>query len=294
MSSHPANRTIFSMLCLAVASIFLTAGVLFAKPRSCVRVELASDTHIGIPQRLRLRFTMLPYREGLKIPLNPDAVGGGAGLVVEHIGLDGTVTRQERSLPRSWHLNADLSYIEVNSNIRFKEVQPPSFDIWVFFSPMADTADPNDFNFSEPGVYQISYEHPWAGPKDDPKEILYSSNKLTVMPIDWKRRDQLHKMVRSVPGLELASYRFRNPPPSEPFGFRREGVTPKLNKAIQKAQQDFILYLLGSPDWISIGKPKRGCDQTWFYETSPVGGYMIHFHNGKVATASISVDRAHP
>lgn len=293
MSSHPNKRPVFSTLYLAIASILLITGVLLAKPRSRVRVELDSDTRAGIPLHLRLRFTL--NGQNLKMPLKVDPILGGAGLVIEHIASDGTITRQKKP-PRKWWFRdgADsLLYIDLKSTIHSREVYPLNFDIWVGFAPLCKTLGPNGFyDFTKPGVYQISYEHPWASPEEDPNGILYSSNKLTVIPYNEKRSKQFRNILHNNPELEMVSYQFRNPPPKEPPGYNEYLYNPKLQEAIQNIQQDFVLYLLGSPDYIWIPKKKDGFDQEWHYTTSPVGGYNICFNDGKVVNTFFHADQS--
>ena len=88
--------------------------------------------------------------------------------------------------------------------------------------------------------------------------------------------------------MALASYRFKNPSSAREIPKYRRSVAKIIDEAIEKgARQDDVLLLLGSPDIVAratIGEQKTfgWWDESWHYETSPVGGYEVMFKNGCV------------
>jgi hypothetical protein len=281
-------------LYLSITLILLATGVSLAGGNMSVKLD--SDTRFGIPLHLRLRFTLTPYRkQNLKVPFMVAPVVGGAGLVVERIAPDGTITKQKRNKQflERWTSRDRLDYIELKY-LDKRELLPPRFDLWLQFAPMCNKLGPNSFfDFTKPGVYQISYEHPWTN-SENAKGITFGSSKLTIMHVSPKREQQLYNMLKSDPKLELSSYRFRNPMPSEFYdnsslSSLHSGFNSTLKEAIQNAQQDFVLCLLGSPDWISVDN-KNGHKQSWHYATSPVGGLSVNFENGKAVKVYTSVE----
>ena len=282
MSFYQKYRKTSSLLCLTAVLIIQITGVSLAKHRPYVNIELDTDMRIGIPPRIRLRFTInADDGQGLEVPLKIDSIN--KGIVVEHIALDGTITKQKQKIDKSLFIDSSgydrIQYLDLCSTIDGRDISPLYFDVWIPFAMLCKTLGLNGhFDFSQPGVYQISYDHPWAGLEEDPNEVAYSSDKLTIIPVNYKEIDRLWQKVFHDHELQLDSYRFRNPPMREMPEYARD-LTPKLKEAIQGTQPEFVLFLLGSPDFISTSQNNDINNMIWFYTTSPVGGVSIRFHN---------------
>ena len=133
---------------------------------------------------------------------------------------------------------------------------------------------------SEEGLYAITYEHPWENLEGT--NVLFHSNTLLISVTSSKRWDELYSLFKDNPKLELASYQMKHPTNSEFAKYRRP--LGFFDKYIQVGMPyDEVLFLMGSPD--SSGR------DNWHYTTSPVGGFLINFENGKVVRKSFSFDQ---
>jgi len=252
-------------------------------------VELDSQTHIAVPFPLKLTFRLPSPRLGepIKVPIALGPVQAGAGLVVENVAPDGTTTTQTLDSEPWWFSRAETLQIKSSTlQTYFNEIQT-QFEVWVRI--------PEEFDFSEPGIYRISYAHPWAEPEEDPNSPVFRSNTLTIACITQERSDQLHTTLWQNPELAFASYRFKNPPSAIEMPKYKRIVPKIIDEALKKGtRQDEVLLLLGSPDIAGLatkGMQKTyGWDETWDYQTSPVGGYYIHFKNGLIVRKGYHAD----
>jgi hypothetical protein len=145
-----------------------------------------------------------------------------------------------------------------------------------------------NLDFSELGIYRISYVHPVPETEEDPNSPVFVSNTLTVACVTQQRYNQLQMILREDSELALASYMFRNPPAAVEYPeYRRGEYLGPIDQAITPgASQDEVLFLLGSPDTVGYTplseQEASNFDEAWLYGTSPVGGYYVHFMNGSV------------
>ena len=287
--SQNIRNKIIKLSSLVMLLIFSKANLSVARPRPCVYVELDSQTHIAVPFPLKLTFRLSSPRLGkpIKVPIALGPLKGGAGLVVEHIARDGTTITQTLDPEPWWFSRAETLQIKSSTlQAYFNEIQT-QFEVWVRI--------PEEFDFSEPGIYRVSYVHPWAEPEQDPNSPVFRSNTLTIMCVSQQRSEHLHKMLQENRELAFASYRFKNPPSAIEMPKYRRSVPKIIDEAIKKGiGQDEVLLLLGSPDiagYATIGEQKTyGWDETWDYETSAAGGYYIHFKNGCVVRKGYHAD----
>jgi hypothetical protein len=203
-------------------------------------------------------------------------------LVVEHISLSGTKTTQSLAPESWWFSKAETLQIESSSFSTY-------FNVWVLPGM--------SFDFSELGIYRISYVHPWAEEEEDRDTLLFRSNTLTIACVTQERSDQLHMMLSQDPELAYASYRFRNPVSAVEIPKYRRSVSRIIDEATKKGtKQDEVLLLLGSPDNVYYRERGEGqsCDEEWSFETSPVGGYIVRFKNGGVVWKGEVFDRDSP
>ena len=274
-TSRNAAKSVVWRSCLGILLCCACTRMSFARAPLVVRVEIESELHVGLPHTVQLTFHIPPVRDGrpVTISFNSGAIQVGAGLVVEHIAPDGT--RSKQSLPPAdwWFTQTELLEIKSRS-------LPTQFSLWV---------NPGQhLSFVKLGIFRISYLHPWASRDNDPNNLIFASNTLTIACVSPQRYDQLHLMLREKPELALASYRFKNPPVNEFSKYTRARSVDIIDEAIQKGtEQDEVLLLLGSPDRVSYESPgatkRLGWEETWFYETSPAGGYHVHFKNSSIA-----------
>ena len=119
--------------------------------------------------------------------------------------------------------------------------------------------------------------------------MRFESNKLLVSRSSWQRYDELAGLFKNNHQLELASYKMKRPGISETAKWRRPLKT--FDEYIKVGMlYDEVLYLMGSPDsFVRDGKKMQ-----WSFETSPVGGFRIHFVDGKVVRKGFSFDRPTP
>lgn len=261
---------------LSIFIMFLSFGgtnLSAAGLRPCVEVTIEAEHHVWpahtmkdyIFLPLKLTYRIPPTQDGRLITIN--TAPGVAGLVVQHTACNGTRTTQSIE-PEAWWLSKGEK-LQVESS-----TLPTYFSIWVLPG--------TDFNFSELGIYRISYVHPWAASEEDPNSPVFQSSTLTIACVTQDRYDQLHMMLRQNLDLAVASYKFKNPPSSTEFPkYRRADCSlKKIDDFIKEGiKQDEVLLLLGSPDAIYYSKSSEGrrWDQEWFYETSPAGGYYVMF-----------------
>ena len=271
---------------LTVFLIFAQTHLSGARPRTCVYVELDSETHVN-PSRLKLTYHVPPTHQDrpTSVSIAAGPVQAGAGLVFERIAADGTKTAQTLPPEPWWFSRAETLRI-TSSTLE------THFDVWVLAETFLKRA--------EPGIYHISYVHPWAGPPEDPNSLIFRSNTLTVALVAQQRYDQLHLILLENPELALASYRFKNPPAASEIPRYRRSIPRIIDKAVEEgAGQDEVLLLLGSPDIVAratIGELKAfgWWDESWDYETSPVGGYKVMFKNGRVVKKMFYADSSDP
>jgi hypothetical protein len=247
-----------------------------------VDVTIEAESHVGLPHTEKqhvFRYVKLTYRvpptnaeTPCSIRLNPEAVRAEAGLTVEHIAPDGSTTKQDPP-PADWW----LSKVETVENATSL---PMSFHIWVML-------DATRFDFSQLGLYRISYVHPWADPDPEVDHVRVSSNTLVIACVTQERWDQLRAMLRQDPQLAAASYQFKHPPCVEyPRYYRNESLEVIASRAQQDIGQDEVLLLLGPPDLRGLSTPGEervyGWDESWLYETSPSASFSVHFKDGRV------------
>lgn len=265
---------------LVMFLLFARATLSAARPRPCVNIRIEAENHVcpldttegTISLPLKLTYHIPPTSDGqpLTVRIAPGPVKAGAGLVVEHIAPSGTKTEQ-RLAPEPWWLSkAETLRIESSSFSTY-------FNVWV--------RPGMSFDFSELGIYRISYVHPGAEPQDNPNSLLYSSNTLTIACVTQERYDQLSARLRKNTDLALAGYRFKNPPSAREDAKYHRSVAKIIDEAIRKGtRRDEVLLLLGSPDSVYYSQKDevQSCDEEWSFETSPVGGYIVRFKNGCV------------
>ncbi len=269
---------------LVMLLIFVRPHLCLAQPRQTVEVRLETEWHVGPPHTveekkmnlifrpLKLTYHIPPTPEGqpVTVRIAPGPVKAGAGLVVEHIAPARTRTTQSLAPEPWWFSKAQTLEIESSTFETY-------FNVWVLPGMY--------FDFSELGIYRISYAHPWAEPQEDPNSLLYRSNTLTIACVTQERYNQLHATLRQNADLAFASYRFKNPPSAKEIPKYQRSVAKIIDEAIKKGtKQDEVLLLLGSPDVVSClsaGQQETyDCDETWLFETSPVGGYSVSFKDG--------------
>ena len=279
---------------LVVCLLLSQAHLSFARPRPCVNVRIEAESHVWpldttegtIFLRLKVTYHIPATRtdKGIALSIVPGPVSGGAGLVVEHISPGGSKTTQSLAAEPWWFSKAQTLQIESSS-------LSTCFNVWVLPGMSLD--------FSELGIYRISYIHPWAEPQDNPNSLLFRSNTLTIACVTQERYDQLSITLHKNTDLGFASYRFKNPPSAREDAKYRRSVAKIIDEAIKKGtKQDEVLFLLGSPDIVSRLSTHQqetyGCGETWLFETSPLGGYSVRFKNGCVVWKGDVFDRDSP
>jgi len=214
-----------------------------------------------------------------------DRVSAGAGLVIEHVGPDGARTRQ--ALPHKAQWDSEGEFLRVTSPTpkdftnclepRRNYLPDPCFEIVVHIH--------HRFDLSRPGIYQISYVHPWADIRYS--NMRFGSETRTVACISKERFGELNSVLRGNPELALASCKFKHPLLSETPSATRSRYLDKIKKAIKKGtQRDEVLFLLGSPDIVGhTSSTYHDYDETWLYSTGPASDYGIRFKNGSVIRA---------
>ena len=148
--------------------------------------------------------------------------------------------------------------------------------------------------FSEYGLYRISYHHPWMDMEHT--NMYFQSKPLFFTRNPQDRYHQLQKLRKDIPRLQLLSYKFRYPPPSEFGSYRRGNYLHSLDEDIEPGMTIYtVMFLLGSPDYVEVSdNPSYKWDQQWFYETSPVGGYFVNFKNQEVVSKGFHADQLTP
>jgi len=276
--SKRSRSTIVALMSFAALLVLVGTNPTLVQRRPTVTVRLEAENHVCVQSvgkkhiflPIRLTYQIGPTDESrcVKIPMVPLL----AGLVVEHIGDDGTRSTQSVPPVASWQSHPET--VELRSS-----TLPVEASIWISLG--------SHFDFSRPGLYRLSYAHPWADSPKDPNKPFFQSNVLTVTCVSLQRHDQLSMMLLKNPELALASYKFKNPPVARETAKQRRAVAKILDEAIEEgAPYDKVLFLLGSPGILANtteGRRKTfGWDQEWFYETNPVGGYAVMFKNGCV------------
>lgn len=278
-NSRKSGNTIVALMNVATLLVLVGTNPTVAQPRPTVTVRLEAERHV-CPRHVRKQNIFLPIRvtyhisrtdesQSVKIPMVPFV----AGLVVEHIGNDGR--RSTQSVPARTSWLSDRETLVLRSSTLEVEAS-----VWISLG--------SRFDFSRPGLYRVSYVHPWADSPGDPNKPWFQSDVLTIACVSWQRLDQLHMMLSKNPELALASYKFKHPPSAKEMPKQRRSVAKIVDEAIEKgAPYDKVLFLLGSPDIIApatAGQRKAfgWWDQSWLYETSPVATYVVKFKGGRV------------
>jgi hypothetical protein len=246
------------------------------------------------PKRIRLVFHVQRIRN--YDPVMFFATGriiAGAGLVINHVGIDGTKTEQVLPYKLWWHSKGKFMQItsprppeDFGSTEAGHRLPSTYFEIWV--GPLGQ------FDFSKCGIYQISYVHPWSDMKNT--NMKFSSNVITIGIVSPARFDYLNLILQQNPELALASYKFKHPPLSELPAVARSRYLAVLDEAIKKGTKwDKVLLLLGSPDILGYNESRYfEWNEEWYYETGPVSSYNIFFKDGCVVNKAKSVDDANP
>ena len=250
-----------------------------------VLLETEKDVFAGPPSSLKVTFRIEPVRNQDPVFfIVADAITGGAGLVVEHIGPDGTATSQSQKYNSGW--DSEGGFVRITSPAAIHKV--PSLYLVMWVGPLHAL-----FDFSERGIYHISYVHPWEDMKGT--NMTFGSRTKTIAIVSQARLNQLNSMLRANPQLALASYKFKHPAAS-PRGraITRSEYLNEIDRAISTGcSPEEVLFLLGSPD--CVGRSNRGGpDQQWLYETGPVSSYSIYFKDGIVVSKARGGDSPWP
>jgi len=278
-SPTPLN-VIIRLIMAAAAAICTLPDLSGARPRPVVEVRIKPVYYVApVDSICRLQLTYhIPakFSKGPATISIPHGVLGGAGLLVKHVAPDGTVSTQSLA-PEPWWFSK-VQTLPIESSIL-----PINFSLQVV---------PGNLGFSQLGLYNVSYVHPLPETEEDPNGPLFVSNTLTIACVTQQRYDQLHMILREDAELALASYMFKNPPSAVEWPQYRRGVGA-IDEAITPGiRQDEVLLLLGSPDIVGYTSPSEQeyCDEKWFYETSPVGGYYVTFKDGCVVSKGRHAD----
>jgi hypothetical protein len=284
-SQNMGNQIIrFSSLIMLL--IFTHPNLSLARPRPCVDVKIEAERHVCTPHIMK-DLIFLPLKLTYHIPatdrdktITISIPPGDGGLVVEHIARDGTTTTQSFDPEPWWFSKAETLQIKSSTLQTY-------FNLWILPGIHLD--------FSKLGIYHISYAHPWAETKEDPNNVLYRSNTLTIMLVTEERANQIHKILHDNPELALASYKFKNPPSACEMPKYKRSIPQILDKAVNiGAGMDEVLLLLGPPDIAGYtstdGQKIYSYDDEWFYETSPAGDCSVHFKNGRVVSKAMCGD----
>lgn len=289
MGESRRNRNMVARLMnLVMLLVLVRTNPTLAWVRPSVKVRLEAERHvcerhvrtdqIFLPIRLTYQIDRTHEGQCVKIPIAP----GVAGLAVEYIGNDGKRSTQSMPAETSW--SSDRDTLELRSSTLAVEAS-----VWISLG--------SHFDFSRPGLYRLSYAHPWAVLADEPNSPLFESDGLTIACVSHQRLDQLHMMLSKNPDLALASYKFKHPPAAREAPKQRRTVAKIVDEAIEKgAPYDKVLLLLGSPDRVTpatAGKPTTfgWWGQSWHYETSPVGAFVVMFENGSLVKKIHHADR---
>ncbi|HUT29864.1 MAG TPA: hypothetical protein VMX13_08730 [Sedimentisphaerales bacterium] len=270
-SQTPLN-VIIRLVIVAAAVNCVLPDLSHARPRPVVEVRIKPVYYVApVDTICRQQLTYhIPekFSTGPATISIPHGVRYGAGLLVEHVAPDGTVSTQSLPPEPWWFSNFQTLPIE-------SSILPIDFSLPVV---------PGNLDFSQLGIYHISYVHPLPETEEDPNSPVFVSNTLTIARVTQQRYDRLYKILREDTELALASYMFRNPPAAAEYPQYRRGVGPIDEAITPGVRQDEVLLLLGSPDMIQHTAPSEQeyCDEKWFYETSPVGGYYVYFKDGSV------------
>jgi hypothetical protein len=293
-ASYNYSTSTLHMVSRAVFFISVCSSLSFAGSSPIVHIEIETENHVGTPHTIKeciFRRVKLTYHipasgseKPVSIPVRP---WSEAGLVVEHISIDGTVRRQTLPYADGWRANSETVDIRAEKS---RDLRAHVY-VWVNLGMHLD--------FSKPGIYHISYQDPAHIPSTNPNDPTYTSSTLVIACVTWKRYDQLHQMLQQNQALAFASYQFKNPPCVEYPKCRRSAYLNKIEQAIKAGtRQDEVLLLLGSPDsvsYASLGVRKLdGWNEKWSYETSPVGGFSVCFKDRRVVRAGTHHDSPAP
>lgn len=286
-NSQRGRKTVIALMNLAALLLLVHTNPILAQRRPTVTVRLEAERHVCVrhvtkrniflPIRLTFQVSRTDESQCVKIPMVPLL----AGLVVEHIGDDGTRSTQSVPAVASWPSHRET--VELRSSTPEVEAS-----VWIALG--------SHFDFSRPGLYRLSYVDPWEDSPAEPNKPVFLSDVLTIACVSQQRLDQLHMMLLKNPELALASYEFKNPPAAREMPKQRRSVAKIIDDAIEEGDPyDKVLFLLGSPDIFAHateGQRKTfGWNLSWSYETSPVGGYAVMFKNGRVVKKERYADR---
>lgn len=165
---------------------------------------------------------------------------------------------------------------------------------------------PGVFDFSEPGVYYLTYKHPWPSPPNAKIHKDFLSNTLVIAVVEENRLVELNRMFQDYPYLALKSHEFRQKRPlgdveirggeflrgavgfSANFPKAPGGLTPEgLKKGDRLAK---VLLIYGNPDLVAQGGEHDIFDEIWLYTTGPVSSFNVSFKKGRVLAASHGQD----
>ena len=293
-ASYDASTRTLHMVSQAVFFISVCSSLSFAGSSPAVHIEIETENHVGTPHTIKeniFRRVKLTYRIPASGSEKPVSISvrpwSEAGLVVEHIAIDGTVRRQTLPYTDAWRANSETVDIRAEKS---RDLQA-HVDVWVNLGMHLD--------FSKPGIYHISYQNPAHIPSTNRNDPTDTTNTLVIACVTRKRYDQLHQMLQQNQALAFASYQFKNPPCVECPKYRRSAYLNKIQPAIKAGtRQDEVLLLLGSPDSISHASPGvrklDGWNEQWSYETSPVGGFLVCFKDRCVVRAGRHHDSSAP
>jgi hypothetical protein len=293
-TSYNSSTIILHTVSQAVFFIFVCSSLSFAGSSPVVHVKIETENHVGTPHTIKeniFRRVKLTYHIPASGSEKPVSISvrpwSEAGLVVEHIAIDGTVRRQTLPYTDAWRANSETVDIRAEKSRDLLA----HVAVWVNLGMHLD--------FSKPGIYHISYQNPAQIPSTNPDDPTYTSDTLVIACVTLKRYDQLHQKLRQNQALALASYQFKNPPCVECPKYRRGEYLNKIQPAIKAGtKQDEVLLLLGSPDSVYYASPGvrklDGWNERWSYETSPVGGFSVCFKDRCVVRAGRHHDSPHP
>jgi len=252
------------------------------------------DSFISPPHALILQFNIQISKTAdpvFFIAKHP--ICGGAGLVIEHSDPNGKITRQSIPYKKWWHSRGkwiNITSLPPPENFRteYNRYRLPEIHFEIEISPITAV-----FDFSKPGIYKISYQHPWEDMKNT--NMKFGSDTKIIAMVLPERKKELNSIYEKDPKLALASYKFRHPPTSwKTKNIIRAGNLGIIDQAIHiGCRRDKILLLLGSPDIVGINKTSTR-NESWHYNTGPVSGYYLKFKNDFLVAKGHSCDDPNP
>lgn len=248
------------------------------KRHCCVRVTIEPMEYM---RGFLLTFTVDPPRDVEPVFYMAEEIWYGVGLQIKKIFPHNDV-RLMTDVPTPYidhgklvkissgrHLNSHIPYSGF-SVFDTREGRRVLFQQWVYLRQGLP---------QEAGLYVVTYEHPWE--EIEGGNMHFESNELLISPTSGKG----YGLFKDNPQLELASYKMKHPPVSEPPMWQRP-VKYFDNYIKIGMLYDEILFLMGSPDWFS----HESDTMLWHYETSPNGGFSIDFVDGRVVRKGFSFD----